>query len=98
MINNGSGILSWLRVPAFKAGKLALAQGIKSVAVTFATARADALFTPVGILVNTTDPNPIGIPIRCIAISTAGFTFEWDDLTPTGNYFVYWSILEHYDP
>lgn len=94
------GDATWVDIPATrtKAGKATLALGINSKAITFATARADALYTPIAFLVNTTDTDPIHVPCMTIAISTTGFTAEWSDLTPTANYVLYWGVLEHYDP
>lgn len=80
-----------------KAGVVDIAVGAMTKAIVFATARADALYTPLFFLKNSDDDDPIGIPVRLIAISALGFTFEWDDMLPTANYKGYWGILEHYD-
>jgi hypothetical protein len=94
------GDATWVDLPASraKAGLKTLGSGVNSKAVVFTTTRADALYTPVCFLVNTVDTDPINVPVRGIAISSAGFTAEWSDLTDTANYSLYWAILEHYDP
>lgn len=81
-----------------KAGKVDIAAAATTKAIVFNTARADALYTPHFILLNSTDDDPIGIPVRIIAIANTGFTAEWDDALPTADYDGYWSIQEHYDP
>lgn len=81
-----------------KAGKVDLTSGTTSKAITFATARADALYTPIWSFINTVDGDPVSIPHRIIAIATTGFTVEWDEELLTGDYDGYWGILEHYDP
>lgn len=81
-----------------KAGKVDIASGATTKAVVFTAARADANYTPIFNLFNSVDDDPIGIPVRIIAISSAGFTAEWDDALPTSDYDGYWGILEHYDP
>jgi len=81
-----------------KAGKVDLSVGTTSKAITFATARADALYTPIWTFFNSVDTDPVSIPHRIIAIATTGFTVEWDDELLTADYDGYWGILEHYDP
>lgn len=94
------GDATWVDLPGSrqKAGKVDLAQGATTHAISFAAARSDELYTPHFFLLNSTDDDPIGIPVRFIAISDSGFTAEWDDPLPTGDYDGYWSIQEHYDP
>ncbi len=94
------GDATWQDISAVrnKSGKVNLSISTTTKAIVFATARADALYTPSFFLINTTDTNPIGIPVRVIAISATGFTAEWDDQLQTANYVGYWSIMEHYDP
>jgi hypothetical protein len=81
-----------------KAGTVNLTNGTTSKAITFTAARSDALYTPIWTFINTVDADPVSIPHRVIAISTTGFTVEWDDALLTDDYDGYWAILEHYDP
>lgn len=89
---------TWATVPVTKAGTVNLAQGVTSKAIAFATAFGSNAYTPWAVLKNITDPNPIGIPTRIVAHTAGGFTAEWDDQTPTGNYILLWGALAHYDP
>lgn len=100
MVNDGTGVLSWATVDKNgKAGQVRLAPGVRSKAISFGTARANANYTPWAFLVNTgPDTDPIRVPMTCIALTSAGFTMDWGDLTPTDNYYFYWGIKEHYDP
>lgn len=89
---------SWSRPLGQKAGLIALAIGTFSKAITFATARANALYTPKVTLVNTVDSTPSIHPILVFAIATTGFSFEWPEQLDTANYVAYWAIEDHYDP
>lgn len=96
-----SGAATWVSLSAavnLKAGKVDLVQGTTTKAIVFATTRTNANYTPLFKFFNSIDDDPIGIPVRFIDISSTGFTAEWDDALPTGNYDGYWGILEHYDP
>ena len=99
MINNGSGALSWLRVPTYKAGaNVALASGATSKAIVFATAFGSTSYSIRATLINTVDTDPINVPLRVIAKASTGFTVEWSDALPTDNYTLDWSIVDTYDP
>ena len=98
LVNNGSGVLSWANPNRGKAGVVTLSSGTTTKAITFATARSDALYTVVWTFKNTTDSTPAQRAVNVIAQSTTGFTVEWNDALDTANYTGSWAILEHYDP
>lgn len=99
MINDGSGNLSWSRVPIFKAdGNVALTSGTTSKAITFATTFGSTNYAISAMLVNTVDADPIHVPLLVIAKAATGFTVEWQDALPTANYTLDWSIKGEYDP
>lgn len=98
LVNNGSGVLSWTNPNTGKAGTVALSISTTTKAITFATARSNALYTVVWTFRNTTDSTPAQRAVNVIAQSTTGFTVEWNDALDTANYIGDWAILEHYDP
>jgi hypothetical protein len=98
LVNNGSGVLSWTNVNPSKAGTVTLSISTTTKAITFATARANALYTVMWNFRNTTDSTPAQRAWNVIAQSTTGFTVEWNDALDTANYNGDWAILEHYDP
>ena len=99
LVTDGSGVLSWAAVGTpQKSGTVALTISTTTKAITFGTARADALYTVNFTFRNTTDGTPAQRAYNVIAQSTTGFTVEWNDALDTGNYNGDWSISEHYDP
>lgn len=99
--NDGSGNLSWARLPTFKAGKVDLTDGLLSVAVTFVTPLAAPLallYTPSISFRDTVSGDPVYQPYTIIAQSENGFTVEWNDGIIGNNVDLLWSILVHYDP
>lgn len=81
-----------------KGGEVTLAINTNTKAITFATAHGSAAYTPTFFFRNTVDDDPISVPVRIIAQDASGFTVEWDDLLPTGNYVGVWATKVHNDP
>lgn len=98
LVNNGSGTMSWAPRRGHKAGTVSLSSATTSRAITFATARADALYTVNWAFRNTVDTDPMYQPWTVIAQSNTGFTVEWNEELDSANYIGDWSISEHYDP
>lgn len=92
---------SWAAPAAYDpplGGSVSLSDTNTSKAITFASARADANYSPFVSLVNTVDGDPIALAYRVIAIANTGFTVEWDDAIVGSNYSLRWGVIDHYDP
>ncbi len=98
LINDGSGNFSWGAGITYKAGSSAISNGVRTKAITFNTAMANANYAVHAIMANTTDNNPQYQPVIAISKTTTGFTVEWNELTDSANYVLEWSIVGHYDP
>jgi hypothetical protein len=92
------GDATWATVPATKSGTATIASGATSKAILFTTAFGSTNYAIKAMLRNTTDTDPIHIGCTVIAKASTGFTVEWGDALPTGNYNLEWSIVGHYDP
>lgn len=100
LINDGAGNLSWSASPVgFKAkGNVALTVGTTSKAIAFATSFGSTNYAISLQMANTIDSSPIHVPLLVIAKSATGFTVEWSDALPTGNYLLDWTIEPNNDP
>lgn len=99
LTNDGSGNLSWTGVLSGKAkGGVALSNGSTSKAIVFTTSFGSTNYAISATIVNTTDTDPIHVPLLAIAKAATGFTVEWSDALPTANYTLDWSIVGNNDP
>lgn len=99
LTNDGSGNLSWAGVLSGKsASGVALSNASTSKAIVFATSFGSTNYAISARMVNTTDSDPIHVPILVIAKAATGFTVEWSDALPTANYTLDWSIVGNNDP
>jgi hypothetical protein len=98
IVNDGSGNLSWLRVPFFKAGTVSVSNGATTVAVSFGTDFGSESYSASVFFFNETDGIPLGVVIKGISKTSTGFTVELSEALDSGNYLMDWSILGHYNP
>lgn len=97
-ITNGSGTITIANSLAAKAQEQALSSGATTQAITFATAMADENYKIGWTFRNEVDADPAYQPWTVIAKATTGFTIEWNDGLPTGNYIGEWSATPYYNP
>lgn len=98
LVNDGSGNLSWTGISVFKSGSSAIANGVRTKAITFGTDFGSTNYSIYAVMANTTDNNPQYQPVIIISKTSAGFTVECNENTDSGNYVLEWSIVGHYDP
>lgn len=82
---------------ASRAGRTSISNGSATLAVTFSTAFADALYVIDHCLENTTDADPIFLQGVITARSTTGFTMRFNAPADSANYVLNWSVRKPYN-
>jgi len=77
-----------------RAGQTAIGSGVTtSGSITFSSTLGSTAYSIVATMVNTTDTNPMYIPVTITAQSATAFTASWNAPTPTVNYVLDWQAV-----